>query len=150
MITIFPKRTFLFLSLIIFLPGPARYQLNRVRYHIPITIIRHQNMDVIRGEYIIQHAEPVTLLCLKRPLQPSPTVSGELQKEFLFMAPMGYVLYVTGQIMSVCSRHLDDVALNQHFCHQKCPFLSPKIDSFSQQSYSISISSLGPTPEVLR
>ena len=38
------------------------------------------------------------------------------------MAPMGYVLYVTGQIKSVCSRHLDDVALNRHICHQKCRF----------------------------
>ena len=46
-------------------------------------------MDMIGGRNIVKDAQAVTLPGLKQPLKPPAAVSGKLEKELLFMTPMG-------------------------------------------------------------
>jgi len=76
----------------------------------------------------IEHAQAVTLLRLKKPLEPPTPVSGKLEKELLLVTPMGNMPDVAGYVMSVCSRH-KAIFLRRHFRGQKhhfkgtiCPF----------------------------
>ena len=93
-----------FLSLIVFLPRPARDKLHRLRHDRLTSIVPYNKMNMVGGHRVIQdgHVEP--LLRLKEPLQPSPLIARELQQEFLLVAPMREVSDETRKIMPVRSR----------------------------------------------
>jgi hypothetical protein len=65
MVTILPVSPFSALPLIEFLPGPSRHQLHRPCNGIPIAMVSEQDMDVVRGHHVIEHAQAIALPRLK-------------------------------------------------------------------------------------
>jgi hypothetical protein len=53
-------------------------------------------------------AKPETLLGLEQPAYPSLFVFFEFQKKFFFMAPVGDVPHMAGQVMSIRTGHSCD------------------------------------------
>jgi hypothetical protein len=78
MITVFPKGPFAVLSLIVLLTSPGCNQLNRFRDGIFATTVSDQKMDVIACCHIVENAQPIALLRLKEPLEPTMAVFGKL------------------------------------------------------------------------
>ena len=60
---------------------------------------------MIRGDYIIQYTEAIALFSLKKPLPPTVTVLGELEKKFTLMATMRNMPNMTRDKMSIRSRY---------------------------------------------
>ena len=68
---------------------------------------------------LIQDGGSKTLLCLKKPLQPSTLIPGKFQQKFSLMAPMSNVPYITRQIVSVSPCQIYDL-LETQFLVKKC------------------------------
>jgi hypothetical protein len=88
MIAILPVGSLPTLPLIEFLTGPSCDQLDRFGYDASIPIIPDKKVNVITSHGIIEHPKAVTLLGLKKPLEPPTAVSGKLEKELLLMSSM--------------------------------------------------------------
>ena len=105
MITVFPESAFPILPLIKLLGCSSRNQLNRFRNYISAAVVPDEEMDMIGCNRIIEHAQAVALPGLEKPPKPPVAVYGKLEKKFLLVTSMGDVPDVTGQLMSIFSRH---------------------------------------------
>ncbi len=76
--------------------GPQRGSDQRNLFH---------QMDVVGGDDVIQHAQPVPLRGLEEPLPPAPAVARELQEEVALMTPVGDMPDVMGEKIAMGPRH---------------------------------------------
>jgi hypothetical protein len=104
MITIFPESTFAILPQIELLGGSASDQLQAWR-NCFLTVIQHQQMDVIGGDNEIEDFEAKTFLGLIQPMLIAPAVMREFQKEFLLVAAVSYMPDTSGNVISVRAGH---------------------------------------------
>jgi hypothetical protein len=104
MIPVLPKCSFSFLAGIEFLGGPAGYQLKTLGNNI-FAGVDNQQVDMVRGDGIVENTKTVPFLCLKKPVEPSLPVFLKFQQKFLFMTSVRYVPGTTGKIMPVGSWH---------------------------------------------
>jgi hypothetical protein len=118
-ITILPKRTIPTFPLIIFLTCSARDQLHRLGDNVSSLVISYNKVNRVGGHCIVQDGGSKTLLCLKKPLQPSTLIPGKLQQKFSLMAPMSNVPYIPRQIVSVSPCQIYDL-LETQFLVKEC------------------------------
>jgi hypothetical protein len=105
MITIFPVSSLSILSLIEFLTRSTSRQLHGIGDHIPVAIIRDEQVNVIGCDHIIQESQPIPPPGLIKPVQIPMPILRELEKEFPLMASMGDMPDVARNVMSLCSCH---------------------------------------------
>ena len=74
MITILPKGTFSVFPLVVLLACPSGYKLYRSWNRHSITVICHEQVDVIRSYDVVQYHQPIAFLGLPQPLQIPATV----------------------------------------------------------------------------
>ncbi len=79
MITIFPKGSFALFPSIVFLACSTRDQLHCLWDYVFPFIIPYDEMNMVRGNTVVQDGDLKTLLCLKEPLQPSALIPRKLQ-----------------------------------------------------------------------
>ncbi len=105
MITVLPKCTLTIFALIEFLACPPCNQFNRIWDDIPFIASKYKKMNMIRSNRIIQYHQSISLFCFIQPLKPSTSILGKFEQKFPFVAPVGDVPYLSGYIVSLCSRH---------------------------------------------
>jgi hypothetical protein len=88
-----------------FLPGPTGNQLKGFGYYVSMAVVPDKEMNVVRSHRVTEHAETIALFGFKNPLEITAAISGEFQKEFLFMTPMRNVPDMPWYVMSVCPWH---------------------------------------------
>jgi hypothetical protein len=115
MITVFPECPFAAFSLIVFLTGTACHQLQGSGQNVTVAAINSQEMDMVRGDRIVQNLQPVALFCLKQPMPPPLPISPEPEQKLLFMAAMSNMPDLSWNIISIRPWHF-----------LKCSFLTPK------------------------
>jgi len=115
MIPVLPVSSLSAFSLIVFLPGPSGNELDRVWNDISIADISDQEVNVVRGHHVVEHAQAVTFLCLEKPLEITAAVPGKLEQEFLFVAAMRNMPNTSRNVMSICPRHIIESFLEPPF-----------------------------------
>jgi hypothetical protein len=63
-------------------------------------------MNVVTGNYIIQHSQTISLLGLKQPVLPTKAITIKFEQEIPIMASMRDVPDGTWHIKTVCSGHI--------------------------------------------
>jgi hypothetical protein len=63
-------------------------------------------VDVIGSDGVVENIQPIALLRLEQPLNPSLPVPRKLEKKLLLMAPVRNVPDLPWDVMTVGSRHL--------------------------------------------
>ena len=111
MIAIFSVCSLAMLSSIVLLPRVARYQLHGRRDIVLDPGIFHQKVDMIGSDRIVQDCNSKPLSGLIQPVDVTLTITGKLQKEFLFMAAVRQMPYVPWYVMSTSPWH-DCSAIN--------------------------------------
>jgi hypothetical protein len=104
-ITVFPECPFAAFSLIVFLAATAGHQLQGPWQNVTGAAINYQEMDMVRGDHIIQNLQPVTLLRLKQPVPPSLPVSQKPKKKLLLMAAMSKMPDLPWNIIAIRPWH---------------------------------------------
>ena len=74
-------------------------------YDVSMSVVPDKEMHVVGSHRITEHAETVALFGFKYPLEIAAAISGEFQKEFLFMTPMSNMPDMAWYIMSVRPWH---------------------------------------------
>ena len=105
MISVFPKCTLTIFALIEFLACPSCNQFNRIWDDIPFTASNDKKMNMIRSNCIIQNYQSISFFCFIQPLKPSTSIFRKFEQKFPFVAPVSDVPYLSGYIVSLCSRH---------------------------------------------
>jgi hypothetical protein len=105
MITIFPVCPLPILPLIEFLTSSSRDELNGIRDYVSFAVVSDKKVDVVGGHHEVEHAQSEALLGFKKPLQISAAVSSKLQQKFLFMAAVGDMLNIPGNMMPIRPWH---------------------------------------------
>ena len=103
-IAVLPERALSLFALIEFLGSSAGDQL-KAAWDDLRTIIDDQKVDMIGGDNIVEYSQTKTFPGLKQPRLPAPSVLGEFQEKFLFVATVSNMPYLPRNMMSVCSRH---------------------------------------------
>lgn len=115
-ITILPESPFPAFSLVILLACPARDQLDGLGDNLfPLGVPYHE-VNVVRGDRIVQNRNPKTLPRLEQPLQPPALISGEFQQEFPLVTSMGDVPNVSRNVVPI--RPCQDGSLKHRFSEQ--------------------------------
>ena len=104
-IPVFPERPMPLLPVVVFLSRAARRQLQAAGDRIGLTLVDHEQMDVIGGDHVIQEMQTLLTARLFQPIQISSSISIESQQEILLVAPMRDVPNLARQIASIRSRH---------------------------------------------
>jgi len=103
-VAVFPKRSLSGFSLVIFLSRPSRDQL-----HAPGNLcspcISNQQMNMIAGSHVVQHAQTVSFGRLEQPVFPAQAVAFKLKQKLPTMTPMGDMPYGTRNIKPIGSGH---------------------------------------------
>ncbi len=118
-VPVFPECALSLLPLIVALCGAPRRQLETPWNDVGPGPVVYEEMNVVRRCTVVQHDKPVTLLCLVQPPEPLLSVPGELQQEFLLMAPVRDVPYQTRFIVPVRPRHTLSPLLSRPFSGSK-------------------------------
>ena len=95
----------LFLPLIVFLTGSARDEFHGTRDNISITIVDHEQVNVVGSDHIVQDCQTIASSGLIKPLKPSSPVLRKLQEKFPLMTSVGDMPDVSRNIVSFCSCH---------------------------------------------
>ncbi len=96
-------------ALIELLGGPAGDQLNAFRDGIRFGV-EYQQMDVVGSDNVVEYPQAEAFLGFEEPGMPTTSVLGEFQEEFFLVAAVGDVPHLSGNMMSVRSRHyLEDL-----------------------------------------
>ncbi len=101
MIAIFPVCSLAMLSSVVLLPRVACYQLHGRRDTVFVLGIFHQEVHVVGSDRIVLDCNSKPLSGLIQPVNVTLTITGKLQKEFLFMAAVRQMPYVPWYVMSI-------------------------------------------------
>ncbi len=105
MIPVFPKCSLTIFALIELLTCSSSNQFYRIWDNIPFIASKHKKMNMIRGDWIIQYHQSVTLFCFIQPLKPSSAILCKLEQKLALMASMSNMPNLSGNIMPFSSRH---------------------------------------------
>ena len=83
-------------------------------------LLSDQQVDMIRGHRVVEHAQTVALLSFEQPIEPAAPIVTELEQELLLMTAVGDVPGMARQEMTIGAWH-DRSSLNRSFWAQKGP-----------------------------
>ena len=105
MIAVFPESSFPLFPLVELLGGPPGDQLHRLRNGFSLPAVKHQQVNVVAGDHIIEDPQFIALLGFKQPTYPGSSVSCKFEKKFPLVAPVRNVPGVSGEEVSFRSGH---------------------------------------------
>jgi hypothetical protein len=103
-VAILPKGPVAMLAIVVRLCGPTGQQLQAAG-DLTAPLVAHQQMHVIGGDDVVEHAEPVALARRVQPADPGAPIAREAQQELLAMAAVREVPDVVRQMMAMGARH---------------------------------------------
>ena len=89
---------------VVFLRRARRNELHALG-NDPLARVTHQEMNVVGGHHLVEHAQPEAFLGLEQPAQVTAPVACELEQERLLVAAVGDVLELAGQEMTIGAGH---------------------------------------------
>ena len=105
MISVFPESTFTTLSAIVFLRDASGGQLHTGREFL-FTTVSNQQVDVVRGNCVVQYRQTISTPCLIKPVDPASPIPGKLEKKLPLVTTVRDMPDVTWQNVPVCSCHI--------------------------------------------
>ena len=102
---VFPIGSIALFPLIVCLATTSRHQLHGIGDEVAAFPVIDEQMDMIRGDHIIQHTQVKTLPGFKEPAHPGLAVSGKFQQKLSLMAAMSQVPNLPSQVMAMRPSH---------------------------------------------